>query len=519
MKCQKVPCFGIPANSPTVIIATIFGKILNSDKISITINQSNSNICLCEESSVKTMLIRLTIAIWFVGMVGVAVRGMPVQGQTPTEQKNYLPLITRRAFAFPPANWGDYVAMFVSKASGTSTIYTMRGDGSDLTPLTVDAQPKREPRRSPDGRYIAYVHTAIDWYEALVVMNADGSVPQQVAASDETIFYRWSPTANQVLVQVRQGYPFNLLLVDAESATVRPIVTLPQEYAYSSLWGWSPDGRYIHFTQPGATYNVLELWTEDVATGIRMRVTAGMSGTMFAPQWSPDSRELLYVEGETWRAATPDGSVTRPLFDGAYRLAGWVMEDSHYLLHGYLPNTVPLAIVPVTGEDIIPIGPEDGSVSDIHIAPNGEEILYLSEMHKPFPTGQVYWHSLVPDATPVSLAGCGENCDIDSATWAEDGQTVLFTLEGVSVYLAHLRPTPYRATRLPFYSDDQWSVAYLPGSSRLAMISKTSSGAPYYYPPPFIDKPRLIDDGAGTVSPFPFTSEGMFEFGEWWYQP
>lgn len=468
----------------------------------------------------KQWISRTVLAIWFVAIVVVAVRGIPSQGQGPLEEKHYLPLMTRRAFALPSTNWGDYVGLFISNGSGTSTVYTMRGDGSDLTPLTVDAPSKRAPGRSPDGRYIVYVHATEAWYEAIVVMKADGSVPQQLAASDETLYYRWAPTANLLLVQVRQGYPYNLILVDAETATARPIVTLPQEYAHPSLWGWSPDGRYIHFTQPGASNGTLELWTEEVATGTRTRITTQMSGTTFAPQWSPDSRELLYVEGSMWNASAPDGSGMRPLFSRVYRLVGWVMEDSHYLLQGFDANSVNLAIMPVAGGAMVPIGPHDRFVRSIHIAPNGDGILYQSVTDEPFPVGQIYWHSLVSGTAPELVwEWCGPDCDLDSATWAEDGKTVMFTLSGESVYLAHLYPTPSRAIHLPFYSDDQWSVDYLPGSSRLAMTMKTSSGAPYYYPPPFLDKPLLIDDEAGSVTPFAFAPEGMFEFGEWRYMP
>jgi dipeptidyl aminopeptidase/acylaminoacyl peptidase len=467
----------------------------------------------------KRIIARLFMAAWFVGMVMVAVQGMPAQGQTPTVHTKYFPLITRRAFSLPPANWGDYVGLFIgNNQNGISTIFTVRGDGRELTPLTADARLKRVPTHSPDGRYIAYIHTADERYEAVMVINADGSNPQQLAASDETIYYEWSPTGNQLLVQVRQGYPFNLLLVDAESATTRPIASLPQDYATALLWGWSPDGRYIHFAQPGANNLILELWTEEIATGIRTRLSERMDALSQEPQWSPDSRELLFKQEEMWVAATPNSSTVRSLFDGNYSLKGWVMDNTHYLLGDGPDNSEGLAVLPVAGGSIVPIIPADRSISHLFIEPNGDSIFYQSQAIEPTLDGYLYWHSFAAGTTPVALKTC-YGCDVNSATWAPDGQSLLFTLGGTSIFKAYLRPMPHPATQVPFYSDDAWSVAYLPGSSRLAMTTKTSSGSPLYYPPPFLDKPRLIDGESLPLSPFPFPTEGMFEFGEWRYLP
>lgn len=133
-------------------------------------------------------------------------------------------------------------------------IFTMNADGTDLTQLTQTPKGSadQQPQWSPNGREIAFVHSAPSKKGVIEVMNTDGSnvrrlTPFRIDASDP----RWSPDGKRLLFNTygnpTQFKSANLFTMRADG-THRVALT---HYAGGTLQafadGWSPDGTQILF--------------------------------------------------------------------------------------------------------------------------------------------------------------------------------------------------------------------------------------------------------------------------------
>ena len=88
--------------------------------------------------------------------------------------------------------------------NGSSNLFVMNSDGSDLRRLTYDGGLELHPTWSPDGRQITYECTGRGW--DICVMSADGNNQQNITR-DEAIDFReapwdhtpsWHPDGNRI---------------------------------------------------------------------------------------------------------------------------------------------------------------------------------------------------------------------------------------------------------------------------------------------------------------------------------
>jgi hypothetical protein len=130
----------------------------------------------------------------------------------------------------------------------------------------------------------------------------DGSVavPQVLISEATTDFAapRWSPDGRGIAAERRRlGGPSEIVLIDAESRTVRVLASLPD--GRSAAPTWTPDGSHVLFSSAdeGEPFRIYRV---EVNTGTLSRLdNAGASAQ--APDVSPDGRMLLFV------GYTPDG--------------------------------------------------------------------------------------------------------------------------------------------------------------------------------------------------------------------
>jgi hypothetical protein len=73
---------------------------------------------------------------------------------------------------------------------GGADIYTMKPDGSDVTPAVTTVGPDLYPAWSPDGTKLAYAENKAEFggYE-IVVSGIDGSNPTRLTYTDESVFH------------------------------------------------------------------------------------------------------------------------------------------------------------------------------------------------------------------------------------------------------------------------------------------------------------------------------------------
>jgi dipeptidyl aminopeptidase/acylaminoacyl peptidase len=108
-----------------------------------------------------------------------------------------------------------------------------------------------EPRVSPDGRWIAYVHLSVDEKENTYQRNiwlapVDGGKPIQITRSGKDSYPRWSPDGTRlVFVSARNDKPqVYILPLTAPGGEPRALTSLENGAASPE---WSPDGSRLAF--------------------------------------------------------------------------------------------------------------------------------------------------------------------------------------------------------------------------------------------------------------------------------
>ena len=131
-----------------------------------------------------------------------------------------------------------------------SSIWVMRADGRDPRRLTwgsIDLQPSW----SADGRTIVFLRLqAITYETGIWTVRPDGSKLRRILRRLPGVTQPlWSPVSNDLLVTDGTS----LIVTTADGTRRRRIVTLatgPQDERLDPQPAWSPDGRWVAFTQP-----------------------------------------------------------------------------------------------------------------------------------------------------------------------------------------------------------------------------------------------------------------------------
>jgi len=196
--------------------------------------------------------------------------------------------------AWSPA--GDRIA-FQSYRDGQAEIYVMNADGSNQTRITANAAYDGDPAWSPDGSKIAFVSnrtgTSYIW-----LMNSNGTELQQFSYYAQ---YNqnpvWSPDGKAIAWDGDfDGDSWQEIMVrwlNSDPALPPTVYDLNRDKTDAWVGSWSPDGRYIAYTQISYIYYYGNwYWTYAYA-----RAWSVSDGQVIAliPQdteWSPDWQTL-----------------------------------------------------------------------------------------------------------------------------------------------------------------------------------------------------------------------------------
>ena len=181
---------------------------------------------------------------------------------------------------------------FTSRRDGSSSIYVMDADGSDVERLTSNTAWDDEPAWSPDGTRIAfssyYLYINLDIY----VMDADGSDVERLTNNSARDYEpAWSPDGTRIaFTSNRDGNYGNLdiYVMDADGSDVERLTNhsgLDYEPA------WSPDGTRIAFTS--RRDGNWEIYVMD-ADGSDVERLTNYGAIDVDPAWSPDGTRIAF---------------------------------------------------------------------------------------------------------------------------------------------------------------------------------------------------------------------------------
>jgi serine/threonine protein kinase/Tol biopolymer transport system component len=186
----------------------------------------------------------------------------------------------------------------------SGNLWKSRLDGSDAVQLTK--VPAYMEQWSPDGKWIAYS----DWRKIYRVP-ADGGAPEKVMPEgDNEVMPTWSPDGRSIIFN-RFRYdlraePDGLYVADVESGKVTPMPGGEKFYIPAS----SPDGRYVvAMAREPLRMVIYSTATKQWRTLMQFDAVEGFYA------WSPDSRFVYFSQTQThagmYRVSVPDGARQR----------------------------------------------------------------------------------------------------------------------------------------------------------------------------------------------------------------
>jgi Tol biopolymer transport system component len=200
----------------------------------------------------------------------------------------------------------------------------MNADGSNVRNLTPTGY-QGDPTFTPDGKQIVFTRTDVDHYDAVWLMNTDGSDQHELPATrnavhgdkcgcdvDATV----SPdgkTITYIRIVGDFGTQQALMSVGIDGTGLKRLT--PPSFEVAIKHDWSPDGKLIVFTSPGdpAPGKSADMWVMRPDGSHKKRLVHSAPGAhAFAGSFSPNGKWIVFrledAKGYHLSRIRPDGS-------------------------------------------------------------------------------------------------------------------------------------------------------------------------------------------------------------------
>jgi tricorn protease len=171
-------------------------------------------------------------------------------------------------------------------------LFTAPTDEGDLRQITESPWRDKEPKYSPDGKWIAFISDRSGREDIYVIASDGAGEPQKITDLDTLkSSFSWSPNSKELAFTASDSKLRKYTLESKQTAELSS-----SRYGNISAPVWSPDGKWIAFSKADATRNADVYLTP--STGGEERKVTFDSYSDINPRFSPDGRKLYFVRSE-----------------------------------------------------------------------------------------------------------------------------------------------------------------------------------------------------------------------------
>jgi TolB protein len=234
---------------------------------------------------------------------------------------------------FPGTN--GRIAFTTDRFHPNYDVASVNPSGTNTKHLTNSPDTSSEPRYSPNGNSILYVHTGVDGTHVWS-MDADGTNKHELdLGAADTFLPAWAPGGSR-LAYCRGNAIWTANLNGTNRVQITGAAVIHQDP------DWSPNGKWILYDRvngAGSDHDIIRI---DAKGGGEIDLTPSKSVSDLSPSWSPSSNRIVFESFQNQQIDHSDIFTMTAAGTGRQHLVGGPADDTEPV---YSPDGQSIAYV------------------------------------------------------------------------------------------------------------------------------------------------------------------------------